>query len=439
MFSKILLRFIYVCALMAGAQFFVCAQDTKPFFKGALKENREKFYNNVIRSIKVNMSLPLNGENEENWINALDAVNLVNYRSPFVTLRVDHAVKNITGRSREFKKSLLALLNNQFPKKYPLQLKPVFKNANDDVRLMAMAANYIISAAVAADIKMMKQLVFQKLKTDPENAVLYQLNDQLQNWGKKQIIPALNGFFAPGYLPGQVLVFSFQREDRNFPGLAIVRKADGSFMKNEDGSFFSVGQLARSGSNMPGYISMGNTPQGIFRMDGFDTSKSYFIGPTTNIQLTMPFEYKMSHFYRDSTLIDSVWTPEDYAALLPQSFKNYHPLFGTYFAGKAGRNEIICHGTTIDPAYYKNTSFYPYTPTAGCLATKEFWNEKTGRLQISEQLLLTQAVQNAGGPKGYLIVVEINDKQAPVLLKEIEPLLRKSAPDTALIKNKALL
>lgn len=426
MFSKILLHFTFVCALITGAPFFGHTQSSTPFFKGAVKQNRDKFYTNAVNSIKTNLSLPLNDTNEENWINALEAVNLLNYNSPFVTSRTDYAVKNISRRSNAFQKSLLSLLNNQFPKKYSLQIKPVFRNAQDDSRLMAMAGNYLIPAATAADIKMMKQLVLQKLKTDPENAVLVQLHDQLQNGGKKRIMPSLHPFFSPEYLPGQVLVFSFQREDRNFPGLAIVRKADGSFIKNEDGSFYSVGQLARSGSNMPGYISLGNTPQGIFRMDGFDTSKSYFIGPTTNIQLTMPFEYKASHFYQDSTLIDSLWTPEKYAALLPETFKKYHPLFGTYYAGKAGRNEIICHGTTIDPAYYKNTSYYPYTPTAGCLATKEFWNEKTGLHQNSDQLLLTKAVKDAGGPSGYLIVIELDNRKTPVIMTDILPFFRSN-------------
>ncbi len=424
MFNKSLLPLILSFFILAGLQHFGYAQSGTPYFKGALKGNKDKFYNNVIGSIKANLSTPLNEENEEAWINALDAVNLVNYKSPVVNWRVDHAVKNISGRSNEFKKSLLYLLNNQFLKKYSLQMKPVFRTAGNDVRLMAMAANYIMPDATAADIKMMLQQVEQKLKTDPENAVLYQLSDQLKNWRKKPLIPSLKAFFSPDYLPGQVVVLSFQRADRNFPGLVIVRKADGNFIRNEDSSFFSVGQLARSGSNMPGYISMGNTPQGIFRMDGFDTSKSYFIGPTTNIQLTMPFEYKASHFYQDSTLNDSMWLKEKYAEFLPTAFKNYHPLYGTYYAGKAGRNEIICHGTTVDPRYYKNTSYYPYTPTAGCLATKEFWNDKTGKHQFSDQLLLTKAVRDAGGPRGYLIVIELDDKKASVVLSDLKPFIK---------------
>jgi hypothetical protein len=71
-------------------------------------------------------------------------------------------------------------------------------------------------------------------------------------------------------------------------------------------------------------------------MDGFDTSASSFIGPTTNIQLTMPFEYKASHFYRDSTLADSSWNIERYKNLLPPDLKNYFPLYQSYYAGAAG-------------------------------------------------------------------------------------------------------
>ena len=50
---------------------------------------------------------------------------------------------------------------------------------------------------------------------------------------------------------------------------------------------------------------------------------------------------------------------------------------------------------------------------------EEIWNSKTGYLQSSDQLLLTKAIQNAGGPHGYLIVIEIDDKKAAVTLRDI--------------------
>ena len=405
---------------------FAKAQDSIPFFKDAVKEKRAKFYSGIIsHSINENLSVPLTAENEEAWISALDAINLTKYSSPFVVSKIDYAAHHSAGRSDDFKKSLLALLNSDHPKKNIAEAKNIFKTAGDDVRLLAMAANYILPAANAADVKAMLQEVQKRSAKDTGNAVLAELNDQLLHWNKKMIVPSLQQFFAADYLPGQVLVFSFQRHDRNFPGLALVRSADGSFLKNPAGDYFSVGQLARSESNMPGYISLGNTPQGIFRMDGFDTSKSFFIGPTTNIQLTMPFEFKASHFYRDSTLNDTVWTLAQYKNLLPENFRNYHPLFGTYYAGKAGRNEIIAHGSTINHDYYKNDLYFPYTPTEGCLVTKEFWNEETGYLQSSDQLLLTQAVKNAGGPKGYLIVIEIDDRKEPVTMNDLRKYLPK--------------
>ena len=73
----------------------------------------------------------------------------------------------------------------------------------------------------------------------------------------------------------------------------------------------------------------------------------------------------------------------------------------------------------MDTAFYSGKIYAPYTPTAGCLCTKEIWNNKTGFLQTSDQLLLTQAIKNAGGANGYLIVVEIDDKQTTVTLSDV--------------------
>ncbi len=100
---------------------------------------------------------------------------------------------------------------------------------------------------------------------------------------------------------------------------------------------------------------------------------------------------------------------DSFKNLLPDSFRNYAPLFGSYYAGMAGRTEIIAHGTTVDTKYYKAKKYFPYTPTAGCLATIELWNENNGSLQKSNQYLLTPALQKVGGAKGYLIVIEIDE------------------------------
>ncbi len=403
--------FLIFCAAQSSF-----AQNKFGFFKDALKDNREKFYKKIVTGINKNLSLPFSTDNEDQLGNAFYSISLVKYKSAFVDNKVDTAVKTMLLGSADYQKALLELITSDYPKKYAAYIFTLFKNTKD-AKVMAMAANYLLPTATPLQVKTLQQQIIPLVAQSPDNAILYELSEQIKNYHKKIITPSIKTFFAKNYLPGQVLVFSFQRQDRNYPGLAMVRNAQGVFIKDSAGNFFSVGQLARSASNMPGYISNGNTPQGFFKMNGFDTSKSFFIGPTTNIQLSMPHEYH--HDLIDGKLIDTSWSLQQYKDLLPDNFKNYHPMYGTFYAGKAGRTEIIAHGTTIDTSFYTNQLYAPYTPTAGCLCTKEIWNNKTGFLQTSDQLLLTQNIQKAGGPHGYLIVIELDDKKVPVTLADI--------------------
>jgi hypothetical protein len=421
MYSKHIYNTFFCCTLSLGAVFFVKAQSQPLYFKDAIQEKRNAFYNKVVTNINKAIVKPFTPENEESWNGAFYNIGLLQYKTAAVNSKMDSAAKYLFTQSNEFKKAFINLINSNYQQKYYTQVKSVFVHA-DDHKLMAMAAHYLLPKANTVDIKMMQKQAQQKLLSEPDNAILFELNNQLQQWGKKITTPSLKSFFAKDYLQGEVLLFSFQRKNRNYPGLAMVRKPDGTFYKNQNGSYFSVGQLARSNSNMPGYITNGNTPQGIFRMTGFDTSSNYFIGPTTNIQLAMPHEYDGTQI--QDKFIDTTWSFEQYKNLLPDSFKNYQPIYGTFYAGKAGRTEIISHGTTIDINYYKSNSFYPYTPTAGCLCTKEIWNNKTGFIDTSDQLLLSQAIQNAGGAKGYLIVIEIDDKNTPVTLQDLAAYLK---------------
>ena len=89
----------------------------------------------------------------------------------------------------------------------------------------------------------------------------------------------------------------------------------------------------------------------------------------------------------------------------------------------AGRTEIIAHGTTVDPSFYSGKAYYPFTPTAGCLCTKELWDENGKRI-FSGQQKLTNAVKQAGGADGYLIVIEIDDAQRAVTINEVLPYLQ---------------
>ncbi len=411
-----------VCSFLMLVIFIEPAIGQKPtnFFEDAIKEKREAFYKMVTNTIDKTLLLPLNAASEEKWISAFYNIALVNYKTATLDSRIDYVAKIINQQSDDCKKGFLNLVNTLYPKKYYKGVESIFATTIDP-KLMAMCVNYLLPNYSGDKSKWLSEKLKKEMKKDTSNPILHELLEQIKSQYQRPFIPSLKPFFVKSYLPNTTIVFSFQRKDRNYPGLVLIRKADGSFYKNESGAYFSTGQLARSLSNMPGYITNGNTPKGFFKMNGFDTSNNYFIGTTTNIQLSMPHEYHRKEI--DGNIVDTTWTMEQYKNLLPISFQNYEPLYESFYAGKAGRTEIIAHGTTVDPNFYKGNTYYPYTPTMGCLTCIETWSSKTGLLQTSNQLLLTQALQKAGGANGYLLVIEIDDKKAPITFSDIKKYL----------------
>ncbi len=408
--------------------YVIIAQAPTPFIlKGTLKESRQQAYRNIVKNtITKSLSLPLTEPTEQQWQDAFWAMEVINYRSAWVDNKIYAAFEKIHQRSITFQRALLELAYTNYPDVFFTQVKSLSLETKD-AKIFAMCTIYLLYKD-KHDVKE-KGFLFTDTKkrviADENNPILLQLQAQIQKRVPISLKKYLSQLFSKDFLPGNVIMFSLQRENRDYPGIVIIRNADGNFIK-EDNHLFCVPQLARSASNLPGYLTNGNTPEGIFRMDGFDTSASSFIGPTTNIQLSMPFENKASHFYKDSSLTDSMWDIDRYKKLLPEDLQHYYPLYQSYFAGKAGRTEIIAHGTTIDPTYYKNKPYYPLTPTQGCLSTKEMWNDETGMLKESDQQKLANAIIKAGGPNGYAIVINIDDKPQPVTLAEISDFILSS-------------
>jgi hypothetical protein len=94
-----------------------------------------------------------------------------------------------------------------------------------------------------------------------------------------------------------------------------------------------------------------------------------------------------------------------------------------FIAGKAGRTEIIAHGTTIDPDYFTDQPFYPISPTLGCLCSEELWNANNGKLALSEQLKLVNTFLRSPGDKGYLFVINLDNQQKAVSETELEKIV----------------
>ena len=412
----LLIGWLLLFVVNISAQTFdtVFAKDTKA-------ANRARLYQNIVgNGITKNLSYSLSDSTEENWIDAFYNLVFIRYKAPWVDNKVATAFEGIEKRSVAYQRSLLALLYANYPLNFS---KPVVtllnQTAND--KIFAMCAEYLLVAKPAMQNDLWNKTL-QMLTADTGSAILRQLMYRLGNTYSKT--PPLSDLLHQPYFKNAVVLFSFQRKNRDYAGLVMVRDSAGNFVKDNSGNLFAVPQLARSIFNLPGYLTYGNTPQGIFRLFGIDVSTNLFIGPTPNLQMTLPYETSLQHFMNDSSITDTLWNKDWYIKLLPASWQNYFPIMQTYYAGKAGRNEIIAHGTTIDPAYYVGQPYYPHTPSLGCLCTKELWDAADGRRLSSNQQQLVAAIQQAGGANGYCIVVELNDEQRPVTTADILPFLK---------------
>jgi hypothetical protein len=327
------------------------------------------------------------------------------------------------------KHALLEAVYGIFPEQFEVDMRRIL-DSEKVPSLFAVAALYThridpsVASANALKIKMVE--LFPGYDT---LNVLVELEKYLNNYRHRPALGAteLAHLFRHQSTQQKKVIYSFQRHNRDHPGMAIVQNADGHFMRHGDGRLMVFQQLARSASNLPYFIKNGNTPQGVFSILGTAVANNKLIGPTPNLQMIMPFENKWERYFQYPTGMS--WNPamdslQLYLDLLPPTWRRYSFATESFYAGKIGRNAIIAHGTTIDPEYFKDKPFYPLTPTMGCLCAKELWNISNGRLLMSEQFNLVSAFIASPGSKGYLYVIDVDDEQRAVTREDVEGWVR---------------
>jgi len=217
----------------------------------------------------------------------------------------------------------------------------------------------------------------------------------------------------------QNIIFSVQYKNRDKAGFVLIKEQGGGFLRDSSGATVIIPQMARSLSNLPGFLTNGNTPQGIFTIIGVDTSENVFIGFTPNLQLALPFEVAPDVFFRTSAEETRVMQKTNYLSILPPNLRTKWAFLEAFFAGKAGRNEIIAHGTATDITYYKNEVYFPYTPTLGCLCMREEWSGETGELIYSDQQRFMKLIFEHSVTNGFFIVAEVEDNITPAMIQKL--------------------
>lgn len=322
------------------------------------------------------------------------------------------------------RRSLLEVVYALYPIEYSKALQQIWPQETDD-RLLAILAIYLKRSGKGSEKEARKKLQENRLHYD-SSALLQQVIASFSPSANAPQPARLTDLFQHQTALGCKVIYSLQRPDRNFPGLAIIQNADGSFVKDSaTGQLKTFVQLARSAADLPYFITNGSTPQGAYRIVGTGVSQNNAIGPTPNIQMRLPFEVPGDTFFIHNTqpiLSDSLFLAE-YKKLFPTSWQNT-AMQESFVAGKCGRGAIIAHGTTLDPWWYQQQTFYPCTPTLGCLCAKETWNPYTGRLQQSDQLDMVNAFLSTPGTDGYLFVINLDDKKSAVMPEEVATLVK---------------
>lgn len=317
------------------------------------------------------------------------------------------------------KRAFLEAVYAVSPVTYRKQVSTIFETEKEP-KLFAMMAVYLFRVDTSAEnVNRIALKMVEQFPGYDSIDILVELEKYLHASSARKSPPDITQLFNHQTTHGKKVIYSFQRWNRDYPGLAIVQNADGRFMRNESGRLMVFQQLARSASNLPYFITNGSTPQGLYSIQGTAIARNNYIGPTPNLQMLIPHEKDWTKFYHqpvDSTQ-DSL---KLYMSLLPPAWRNYAPMLEAWNAGKIGRTEIIAHGTTIDPEYFADKPYYPLTPTMGCLCAKEVWNNTSGRLLVSEQFNLVSTYTATAGQKGFLFVVNLDDQQKAVTREELE-------------------
>ncbi|HLO82782.1 MAG TPA: hypothetical protein VK166_17575 [Chitinophagaceae bacterium] len=413
--SIILLIF---CTSKVHAQFSADAIKTNYVLQSQRDNLKKNLYNYTIQQ---SFALPLNKETEYRYQSAFWAISQFIIFNDLVrtgfnkTLAAYHDSLEVETR-RAFLEAMYAVA----PASYLQGMKKIMA-LEKHPKLQAMIMLWVLKADPKS-LPEIRIIAEEKYRADSTNKILQALKLYVENYGKPEMVPSIHDLFAHQQSHMQKVVYSFQNRNRDYPGIAVIQKQDGSFERDEQGKLLAFGQLARSASSMPYFITNGNTPQGIYSITGTASSSNNFIGPTPNLQMILPFEYYWVDFFH--TEADTTDPLLAYDALLPASWKNFRGAHESFRAGEIGRTEIIAHGTTIDPEYFSNKPYYPYSPTLGCLCSAEIWDSSTGMIRESEQLRLVNGFLRSPGSTGFLIVIDYFSQNRALTAADIEPFIK---------------
>lgn len=248
--------------------------------------------------------------------------------------------------------------------------------------------------------------------------------------------PPLQDLLNWSIAPNQLQLYVLCPRDRGQLCTTLLRNPQGRFLRDtttrdastqsQSGKLWSVPLLLRSIHGLRWNFTRGETPQGIYRIQGVvpQPDDLFFraYGQFPLVKLFLPFESGVGTLLPRSL--------QSYQSLLPPSWRNYFPLQQSFWAGNLGRGLIRIHGSGESPSFFNkisaDTATRDWNPSIGCLSALELYDE-TGRLKQADMPKILDALKSMDGPtfSGHLVVLEVpSDTQLPQTVSNLAALLR---------------
>jgi hypothetical protein len=203
----------------------------------------------------------------------------------------------------------------------------------------------------------------------------------------------------------------FCRENRIYPCLFVMKNAKGELHRRANGTVWYQPSLGLSSRRLDYNQTNGQTPQGVFRIDG--------VMPEANRQMDFGKNRRLIlNFVADST------NEVEMKKLLPEAHHATNWWIENTVARDIGRGSFRVHGSghTSKPG----TPYYTFIATAGCVAQRE--NTYDGVTYYDQRLLLDELMRvqglavkpsNETAIKALLYVYELDNKAAAVTIADI--------------------
>ncbi|MGI0493345.1 hypothetical protein ACN4EG_16295 [Alkalinema pantanalense CENA528] len=369
---------------------------------------------------------PVDDRNAKHWKNLLWTTAIVEPKQPFVAQAMDR----ILAMTRQAKLSTAQMRTIDMALQVGTQLY-----ATDPLAYSSLANQFRLTIEQSKDPQWVAMAIAalvngdRTVKTNLSIQEIQQLSQRIQqrfpNWQTQpylyttlqDITTRLNPPAAPPLKdllqwqaqPGEMQAYVLCNSDRHALCRMILKNDRGQWVQ-EKGQLWSVPLLLRSVHGLNWNFVRGNTPQGLYRIDGTTPQPDDLFfrayGQFSLVNIFVPFEAGTT------AMAGFSGSPTDYRGLLPTSWRDHWGLQQSYWAGKLGRSLFRIHGTGDSPDFFsgkqRNPASGDWNPTIGCLSALELYSE-TGKLLQADMPKILEKFQAASSDtlQGYLVVVEV--------------------------------